>query len=140
MAQLAWQAGHKRATAASGGENTDSAAGLQLAWAAALACTPILSPHCAIYDTIFVIPAVMLTANFLATQRGTSTDTLAADTTTWLTPTFAALVVLLYLTPWFTLPLARLCHAQVLTLVLAALGLYIARLAQQHLRSERAAV
>jgi Glycosyltransferase family 87 len=140
MARLAWQAGRERATTASGGEPTASVPGLQLAWAAALACTPILSPHCAIYDTIFVIPAVMLTANFLATRRGRSTDTYTADATNWLTTPFAALVVLLYLTPWYTQPLAKLCHVQMLTLVLAALGIYIACLAQQHLRTERVAV
>jgi hypothetical protein len=137
MARLAWQAGRERPRASTAEAYTASAPGLQLAWAAALACTPILSPHCAIYDTIFVIPAVMLTANFLATRRGPLSGACAADTTTWLTTPFAALVVLLYLTPWFTQPLARSCHVQMLTLVLAALGIYIARLAQQHLSAAR---
>ncbi len=139
MARLAWQAGQEGAKAESEGKLAASAPGMQLAWAATLACTPILSPHCAIYDTLFVIPAVMLTANFLATRRGRSPDSDPADPTVWLTMPLAALVVLLYLTAWITQPLARLCQVQMLTLVLAALGIYIARLARQHFRAVRVA-
>ena len=137
MARLAWQAGRERTTASTAEADTAGVPGLQLAWAAALACTPILSPHCAIYDTIFVIPAVMLTANFLALRRVPSTGGHGADATMWLTRPFAALVVLLYLTPWFTQPLAKICHIQMLTLVLAALGIYIACLAQRYLSTAR---
>ncbi|HTU27022.1 MAG TPA: glycosyltransferase family 87 protein [Pirellulales bacterium] len=139
LARLAWRVGSLSAECGPSkplgdraqGADSDFECARQLAWAAALACTPILSPHCAIYDTIFVIPAILLTANVLALRKCTSDMTTVVPAVPGLTTTFAVLTALVYLTAWFTQPLAGICHVQALTLALAALGIYIACLARQ---------
>jgi hypothetical protein len=113
LATLAWRVGVKHQQ----GISND---GMPLAWAAALAWTPVLSPHCAIYDTILVIPALLLTADHLARE---------AEGKDWLQRPFAVLVLLVYLVPWFTQPLAAATRVQVDTLVMIALAISITRLA-----------
>jgi hypothetical protein len=80
----------------------------RLAWASALVWTPVLSPHCAIYDVSLLIPAVILAA---PTQK--SSD--------WFLP----LVTLVYLTAWFSQPFAAAVGFQPLSAAIVLLGLYL---------------
>ncbi len=87
-----------------------------LAWGCTLTWTAVLNPHFGIYDTIIVVPAIMLTANFLYARSRSGPAALP--------PMFAALTALLYLTPYVSQQLARTFGLQLLTLVLAAIGTY----------------
>ena len=88
-----------------------------LVWACTLTLTTVLNLHFAIYDSIIVVPAILLTANVL--YRHSSRTGAAA-----LTPLFRLLIVLLYLTPWLTQQMAKFLGLQIFTLVLAATGAY----------------
>jgi hypothetical protein len=80
----------------------------RLAWASALIWTPVLSPHCAIYDSVLLIPAV-----FLAAPAEKSSD--------WFLP----LVMLVYLTAWCSQPIAAMTGFQPLSAAIVLLGLYV---------------
>jgi hypothetical protein len=82
----------------------------RLAWATALIWTPVLSPHCAIYDTALLIPAVILVA---PTQK----------TSDWFLP----LVALVYVTAWCSQPIAAVAGFQPLSATIILLGLYLCR-------------
>jgi hypothetical protein len=84
-----------------------------LLWAAALTATLILNPHVGIYDTVLVIPGLLLTADVLRGRTGGR-----------LTPGFKAILVLVCLTPFITGHLARLVGFQAFTPVLAATVVY----------------
>jgi hypothetical protein len=83
-----------------------------LVWAAALTGTMVLNLYVVLYDTIVVVIGVVLTAGVLA-GRGPQ-----------LPAGFRYLLVVVFLTPWLTQPLATATGLQVYTLVLAALGAY----------------
>jgi hypothetical protein len=87
-----------------------------LIWACTLTLTTVLNLHFAIYDSVIVVPAILLSANVLYRR---SSRTGAA-----LTPVFQSLIVLLYLTPWLTQQMAQFTGLQIFTLVLAATGAY----------------
>ncbi len=80
----------------------------RLAWASALIWTPVLSPHCAIYDTVLLIPAVFLAA---PTQKSS----------VWFLP----LVMLIYLAAWCSQPLAAMTGFQLLSAAIILLGLQV---------------
>ncbi|MGB7735461.1 MAG: glycosyltransferase 87 family protein, partial [Thermoguttaceae bacterium] len=80
----------------------------RLAWATALIWTPVLSPHCAIYDTVLLIPAV-----FLAAPAQKSSD--------WFWP----LVMLVYLAAWCSQPIAAMTGFQPLSAAIVLLGLHV---------------
>jgi hypothetical protein len=80
----------------------------RLAWAAALIWTPVLSPHCAIYDTVLLIPAVFLLAP-------------AQKSSDWFLP----LVMLVYLAAWCSQPIAAMTGFQPLSAAIVLLGLYV---------------
>ncbi len=88
----------------------------QLSWATALAWTPVLSPQCAIYDVTLLVPSVLLMASALkCCEPGFVAQPNEA---------LRALVVLLYLTAWFTQSVAVASGIQVISLVLGAIGGY----------------
>jgi hypothetical protein len=91
-----------------------------LVWALTIAWTPVLNVYLGIYDTILIVPSVLIAADVLYRK--------AADGQAALPPTFNYLLVLLYLVPWVTQPVARLTGVQLYTLVLAAFGFYLAGL------------
>ena len=80
----------------------------RLAWASALIWTPVLSPHCAIYDSVLLIPAVFLVA---PAQR--------------LSEWFLPLVTLVYLAAWCSQPIAALTGFQPLSAAIVLLGLQV---------------
>jgi glycosyl transferase family 87 len=87
-----------------------------LVWAATLTLTTVLNLHFAIYDSIIVVLAVLLTANALYQRSNHTSEEL--------TPLFRLLIVLLYLTPWIIKPMTSLIKLQIFTVVLAATGVY----------------
>ena len=72
-------------------------------WAATLCFTLVLNPYVPIYDSILAIIAVVLLASIQQAQGG------------W--------VLLLYLVPWVTQSFAEFLHLQLITLVLAGMGI-----------------
>lgn len=89
-------------------------AAAQLAWASALTWGSLLSPHCAVYDTVLLVPSVLLTA---AAQRRPG-----PSTTGLLPPDLGLLVGILYVTALFSQPLAHATGVQLYTLAILALG------------------
>lgn len=83
-------------------------------WALAIAWTPVLNLYLGVYDvTLIVVSAVLLVAWQLR-QGGLRIEA-------------KVLFLLLYVTPWFTQAVARATGLQLLTVVLAAFGLYMLR-------------
>jgi len=80
----------------------------RIAWASALAWTPVLSPHIAIYDTTLLIPAVFLAVSSFGLDRRLR----------WL-------IVALYLTAWCTQAVSEAVGVQMLSLVIVLLGVYL---------------
>jgi hypothetical protein len=85
-----------------------------LVWAATLTWSLILNLYVAVYDTILGFLAALLTAAALdrPTERVGARFPLA----------FRVLMLLLYLAPWITQPVARLTGFQLFTVVLMAVG------------------
>jgi hypothetical protein len=83
-----------------------------LVWAAGVTGTLIVNLYVGIYDTVLVVLAALLTAGVLLRR----TSELPAG--------FRYLLVLLFVTPWLTQPLAATTGLQVYTLVLTAFGGY----------------
>jgi hypothetical protein len=90
----------------------------RLVWAATLVWTLVLNLYVGVYDTVLVVIAALGAADLL-TRRGL------------LPPRFVGLLVLLFLVPWVTSPLARVSRVQTFTLVLAAFGAYLLALARE---------
>lgn len=103
------------------GEAWDAAS--QAGWACALSWTPLLSPHCGIYDSILVVPGLLLTVAALKHLPASDHDRAAA--------TLRFLVVLLYMTSWIPQRLAIFTGIQLYSLVLAALGIFQLRLTER---------
>lgn len=83
-------------------------------WALAVAWTPVLNLYVGVYDvTLIVVSAVLLAAWQLRQGR--------------LLVQAKVLLLLLYVTPWLAQPVARATGLQLLTVVLAAFGLYVLR-------------
>jgi len=77
-------------------------------FALALIWTPVLSPHCAIYDASLAIPAAIL---MVSDKRGPS-------------PILISLIALVYITAWFSQMVSSSIGFQPLTLVIALLGFH----------------
>lgn len=88
----------------------------RLIWAATLTWTLVANLYVGVYDTVLVVPAVFLAAGAL-TPLGRDERSLPAG--------LRVLLVLLYVVPWFTQPLARLTGVQTYTVILSALGVYL---------------
>lgn len=93
----------------------------RLVWASTLSWTMVFNLYAPAYDTLIILPGVMETADRLSasgrfapgqTERG-----------------FRFLLLLLFVVPWVTQPIALLARVQLFTLVLLALGSYQLRLA-----------
>jgi glycosyl transferase family 87 len=87
-----------------------------LVWACTLTLTTVLNLHFAIYDSIIVVLAVLLTANVLYQHSNHTGEAL--------TSRFRSLIIMLYLTPWITQPMTSFIKLQIFTAVLAATGMY----------------
>jgi hypothetical protein len=93
----------------------------QLVWAATLTWTLVLNLYVAVYDTILALLTALLTAGALRRRRESPAYP----------PTFRGLMLLLYLVPWVTQPLARATGFQLFTVVLAAIATYELTLARR---------
>jgi cation transport ATPase len=87
--------------------------GQSLAWALAITWTLVLNLYVGIYDTSLVVLSLLLTAN--AFYEGEAKDR-------WLPTSHKLILLLVYVVPWFTQPIARLTSLQIYTVVLALLG------------------
>lgn len=83
-------------------------------WAVTITATLVLNLYLGIYDSTLVVLSVLVTTDLLYRRAGT--------THFQFPPVYQFLLVLLYVVPWITQPLARLTHVQTFTLVLAFLG------------------
>jgi hypothetical protein len=88
----------------------------RLGWACTITCTLVLNFYVPIYDAALIILAAVLTADALHAQRTGPGPAL--------TPAFKTLLVLLYVVPWFSQPLARASGVQFYTPILAWFGYY----------------
>lgn len=87
-----------------------------LGWALTLTWTLVLNIYLGIYDTTLVVLSVLLLTDVFYRRK--------ADDPLPLSPAYKLMLVLLYLIPWITQPIARLSGIQLYTLVLAFLGIY----------------
>jgi len=86
-----------------------------LLWALTLTWTPVLNIYMGIYDsTIVVLAGLLLTAAFY--RSGVRASALPYA--------YRVLLVLVYLSPWFTQNIALMIGIQIYTLAVAALGIY----------------
>jgi len=85
-------------------------------WAATLTWTLVANLYVGVYDSVLVVLGALLTADVLQ-QRGEAAGPFRS-------PTFPVLLVLLYLGPWVSQPLALLTGVQLYTLILLFLGTY----------------
>ena len=100
--------------------NSERETDRSLVWALTIAWTLVLNVYLGIYDTILIVPSVLIAADVLYRKVADGRDALS--------PAYRGLLILLYLIPWFTQPVARLMGVQLYTLVLAAFGFYLAGL------------
>lgn len=91
-----------------------------LVWALTITWTLVLNVHVGIYDTALIVLSVLLTANILYQRANEGRPALP--------PAFKYLLLLLYIVPWFTQPLARLTSVQLYTVVLLVFGVYQLRM------------
>ncbi len=98
-----------------------------MVWALTLTWTLVLNLYVGIYDSTLVVLSVLLMSDVL--YRQVKGDQL------WLPATFKVILLLLYVVPWMTQPIARLTGLQIFTLVLAVFGGY--QIIQFQLREPR---
>jgi len=91
-----------------------------LVWGITINATLVLNLYLGIYDSTLVVLSVLIATDFLYRRAGN--DRRVANSVSPLPPVYQLLLLLVYLVPWFTQPLARLTHVQLYTLVLAAFG------------------
>jgi hypothetical protein len=94
----------------SGGERKDK----DLAWALTITWTLVLNLYVGIYDSTLVVLSLLLTTEVL--YRRKDNDRL------WLPASYKVMLLLVYVVPWVTQPIARLTSVQTYTVVLALLG------------------
>jgi hypothetical protein len=88
----------------------------RLVWALTITWTLVANIYLGIYDvTLVILGAVLAAGVFIRRSNGGEPN---------LEPVFQLLLVLLYLAPWITQPVARLSGVQLLTIVLALFGAY----------------
>lgn len=95
------------------------------AWALTLTWVLIITLYVPIYDTLMIVPGVLLTADALYSQG------------LRLPGTFKVLMAALFITPWFTVQMALATGFQPLTLVLAGIGIYQLKLFWRYSCEER---
>jgi hypothetical protein len=87
-----------------------------LVWALTICGTLVLNLYVGIYDSTLVVLSVLLTTEVLYRRAGKTQSSLPAS--------YKFILLLLYVAPWITQPVARLTGLQLLTLVLALFGSY----------------
>lgn len=87
-----------------------------LVWASVLTWTLVLNVYLGIYDSTLVVLSVLLTIHVFYRRASRLQFELA--------PVYKLTILLLYLAPWVTQPIARLTGVQLYTLILALFGGY----------------
>jgi hypothetical protein len=87
-----------------------------LVWASMISGTLVLNLYVGIYDSTLVVLGVLLTTDVLYRRADSTQSSLPAS--------YKFILLLLYVVPWITQPVARLTGLQMLTLVLALFGSY----------------
>ncbi len=95
----------------------------RLVWAVTLAWTPVLNLYMGMYDATIVVLSALLVTDFLYGAAGSKQTALSFN--------HKFLLLLLYIVPWLTQPIARLAHLQFFTIVLAMFGTYLLRLSMK---------
>ncbi len=91
-----------------------------LLWALTITWTLVFNVHVGIYDTALNVLSGLLVANILYRRVNEGRPALP--------PAFKYLLLLLYVVPWFTQPIARLTSVQLYTVVLLMFGAYQLRM------------
>ena len=87
-----------------------------LVWALTITATLVLNLYVGIYDSTLAVLSVLQTADLLYRRAGSNQSSLPAS--------YKYILLLLYLVPWITQPVARLTGIQLFTLVLALFGVF----------------
>jgi len=87
-----------------------------LVWALAVSWTLVLNLYLGIYDSTLVVLSVLLTTDVLYQRAGNDQPVLPTS--------YKFILLLLYVVPWITQPIARLTSIQLYTLVLALFGIW----------------
>lgn len=87
-----------------------------LVWALTITGLLVLNLYVGIYDSTLVVLSVLLTTDVFYRQADNNQSSLPAS--------YKFILLLLYLVPWITQPVARLTGLQLFTLVLALFGSY----------------
>lgn len=87
-----------------------------LVWALTICWTLVLNLYVGIYDSTLVVLTALLTTDVLYRRANNTGSSLPVS--------YKFILLLLYLVPWITQPVARLTGLQIFTLVLALLGSY----------------
>ncbi len=91
----------------------------RLTWAATVIWTLVLNIYIGIYDVTLAVFAALVTADLAWRQTDGKSGELPRG--------LRVVLVLLYLVPWFTQPLAKATGVQAMTLVLLGMGSYLGR-------------
>ena len=100
-----------------------------LFWAVAISSTLIVNFYIPIYDTIIIVIGLFMTKNCLIKNSSSLDNSVNMK--------FNILLVLIFVTPWFTQNIARYIGLQVFTLIISAVGLYQALLIHALFRAKR---
>lgn len=86
-----------------------------LVWALTLSWSLVLNLYLGIYDTTLVVASVLLMTDVYYSH---------GEGEQMLSPTYKVILLLVYLVPWITQPIAFFTGVQLYTMVLASLGIY----------------
>lgn len=97
----------------------------ELLKASSITLTSIINLHFAIYDTVILVPSILLTVSIL--YRNAS-----AQNSPELTPIFKAILLSIFIFPWITQYVAQISGLQPFTLAIAIMGSYQILLARSY--------
>jgi hypothetical protein len=83
-------------------------------WAVTITWTMVLNLYVGIYDSTLVVLSLLLTTDLLGRRKGDERKPLPTS--------YKLILLLVYVTPWVTQPIARVTSVQIYTLVLVLLG------------------
>jgi hypothetical protein len=106
-------------------EDRRSPDGRALLWALTIAWTAVLNIYFGIYDSAILVLSAILSADVLFGARARAVGDESRGQGPALPVEFIYLLLLLYVTPWFTEFVAMALHVQVFTLVIAGYGFYL---------------
>lgn len=109
-------------------DDSDASRHLSLAWAVAITWTIVLNLYVGVYDSILIMPAIVLTAESLLRRSGDAAQNLPLR--------FRCLLLAVWTLPWVSGILARDMGFQPFTLALLALAIYQLQLLRNRVRNQ----